>query len=151
MGKGRRRTALFAALTMLALSGCGPEVDHSVPPERPDCPERTTVDLGHPTVVGASVAEFATEGGEVHLEATGVDQGGWFDASVTTVYVGEATRPAEFDGRGHLAGPFAAEVRVVDREFATVTLPAGRYWVTSSDGGDLKVTSCQPGGVTPAS
>ena len=47
--------------------------------------------------------------------------------------------------------PVVAEVDVVDRDCATVTLPAGRYWMTAANAGYLKVSSCRSHGVSPVS
>jgi hypothetical protein len=40
---------------------------------------------------------------------------------------------------------------VVDRSYGTVTLPAGIYWVTTSNGGYVTVSSCRSGGVAAVS
>jgi hypothetical protein len=48
-------------------------------------------------------------------------------------------------------GSVWTRVRVNDRSYGSVLLPAGSYWVGSSAGGHVQVTSCLPGGVTPAS
>ena len=147
-----RSAARAAAVVALAgaAAGCGPEVDYSAPPERPDCRGSdgpTTVDIGYVSVVGARIGYFRTRGGEVHLGATGVHQGGIFDSTVTRVLVGTPARPPYPDSVGVLQTDPVARARVVDRSYGTVTLPAGVYWVTASRGGYVTVSSCRPGGV----
>ena len=115
------KSAVLTLLIAVATAGCGEPADYSVPPERPSCPAApTTVDLGVP--FGESrISLFATKGGVVHFEVSGINQGGIFDMNRTVLSVGP------------------------------VVLPAGSYWVGSSSGGHVLVTSCRPGGVTPAS
>lgn len=155
-GRRGRIEAVVRAATVtglaVAVTACGPEVDYSAPPERPVCPDgagASSVDIGHVSVVGARIGYFRTTGGEVHLEATNVHQGGFLDSTVTQVLVGTPARPPLRDAGGALETDPVARARVVDRSYGTVTLPAGIYWVTASNGGYITVSSCRPGGVAP--
>lgn len=146
-----RAWALVVPVLLAAAStGCGEPADYSVPPERPSCPGApTSVDLGVP--FGESrISPFATKGGVVHFEVSGINQGGIFDMNRTILSVGPASDRPTYPDQG-LDGTVWTRVRVNDRSFGSVVLPAGSYWVGSSSGGQVLVTSCLPGGVTPTS
>ncbi len=147
---GIRRAAVAGLLLLALTTGCGEPADYSVPPERPTCPgPRTTVDLGVP--IGLSrISLFTTKGGVVHFEVSGINQGGIFDMNRTVLTVGPAWDRPTYPDQG-LDGTVWTRVRVNDRSYGSVLLPAGTYWVGSGSGGHVQVTSCLPGGVTPAS
>jgi hypothetical protein len=137
-------------LLAVAVAGCGEPADYSVPPERPTCAGApTTVDLGG--LYGHSnIALFTTKGGVVHFEVSGINQGGIFAMNRTFVILGPAWARPTYPDQG-LDGTVWTRVRVNDRSYGSVILPAGSYWVGSSSGGHVLATSCLPGGVTPAS
>ncbi|HWJ09595.1 MAG TPA: hypothetical protein VNS46_09490, partial [Nocardioides sp.] len=136
-------------LVAAAVSACAGETDYSVPPERPSCAHGTTVDLGYLSFVGRRSSSFTTRGGEVHFLVSGVDQGGMFDASVTRVYVGRPGTVPVYDEQHGTVGNALTTLQVHDRSYASVGLRPGTYWVTSSNGGHLLVTSCREHGVGP--
>jgi hypothetical protein len=144
------RGAVVGLLLLAFPAGCGEPADYSVPPERPSCPGApTTVDLGVP--FGESrISLFGTKGGVVHFEVSGINQGGIFDMNRTVLSVGPASDRPTYPDQG-LDGTVWTRVRVNDRSYGSVVLPAGSYWVGSSSGGHVLATSCLPGGVTPAS
>lgn len=87
----------------------------------------------------STISLFNTWGGVVHFEVSGINQGGIFAMNRTILSVGPASTRTVW-----------TRVRVNDRSYGSVILPAGSYWVGSSSGGHVLVTSCLPGGVTPA-
>jgi hypothetical protein len=144
------KSAVLTLLIAVATAGCGEPADYSVPPERPSCPAApTTVDLGVP-FGDSTIALFATKGGVLHFEVSGINQGGIFDMNRTILSVGPASDRPTYPDQG-LDGTVWTRVRVNDRSYGSVVLPAGSYWVGSSSGGHVLVTSCLPGGVTPTS
>jgi hypothetical protein len=149
MRLGTKSASLTLLLAVVA-AGCGEPADYSVPPERPSCPGApTTVDLGVP--FGESrISLFATEGGVVHFEVSGINQGGIFDMNRTILSLGPASDRPTYPDQG-LDGTVWTRVQVNDRSYGSVLLPAGAYWVGSSSGGHVLATSCLPGGVTPTS
>ena len=144
----RARHCVIPVLVAVVTAGCGEPADYSVPPERPSCPgSATTVDLGVP--FGTSrIALFATKGGVVHFEVSGINQGGIFDMNRTILSLGPASARPTYPKQG-LGGTVWTRVRVNDRSYGSVLLPAGSYWVGSSSGGHVLAPSCLPGGVTP--
>lgn len=145
-----RAWALVVPVLLAAASaGCGEPADYSVPPERPSCTATpTSVDLGVP--FGESrISLFATKGGVVHFQVSGINQGGMFDMNRIILNVGPASDRPTYPDQG-LDGTVWTRVRVNDRSYGSVVLPAGSYWVGSRSGGHVLVTSCLPGGVTPA-
>jgi hypothetical protein len=147
---GIRRGAVLGVLLLALTTGCGEPADYSVPPERPTCPgPRSTVDLGVPFGT-STIALFTTKGGVVHFEVSGINQGGIFDMNWTVLSVGPASDRQTYPDQG-LDGTVWTRVRVNDRSYGSVLLPAGTYWVGSGSGGHVQVTSCLPGGVAPAS
>lgn len=119
-----------------------------MPPERPSCPGApTTVDLGVPSGL-SRISLFTTKGGVVHFEVSGINQGGIFEMNRTFLSVGPAWDRPTYPDQG-LDGTVWTRVRVNDRSYGSVVLPAGSYWVGSSGGGHVWVASCLPDGVTP--
>ena len=144
------KSAVLALLLAVAAAGCGEPADYSVPPERPSCPGApTTVDLGGP-YGDSNISLFATKGGVVHFEVSGINQGGIFAMNRTILSVGPASDRPTYPDQG-LDGTVWTRVRVNDRSYGSVVLPAGSHWVGSSSGGHVLVTSCLPDGVTPTS
>jgi hypothetical protein len=143
-----RHGAVVGLLLLALTAGCGEPADYSVPPERPSCAEGpTSVDLGVP-VGDSRIALFSTLGGVVHFEVSGINQGGIFEMNRTILSVGPAWDRPTYPDQG-LDGTVWTRVRVNDRSYGSVVLPAGSYWVGSSSGGHVKATSCLAGGVTP--
>jgi hypothetical protein len=143
------RLGVVTLLLAAACAGCGEPADYSVPAERPTCPAGpTTVDLGVP--VGQSrISLFSAKGGIVHFEVSGINQGGIFETNQTTLLVGPASARPTYPDQG-LTGTVWTRVRLNDRSYGSVLLPTGSYWVGSTAGGHVQVTSCEPGGVAPA-
>ena len=150
MAGHRMRAPAAASVVLLLAAGCGEPADYSVPPERPSCPGApTSVDLGVP-YGRSSISLFATLGGVVHFEVSGINQGGIFATNRTILMIGPASERPTYPDQG-LDGTVWTRVRVNDRSYGSVILPAGSYWVGSSSGGHVLATSCLPGGVTPPS
>jgi hypothetical protein len=161
--------AVRLLLGAVLLSGCaapggaGPSAAPTAPPDDPTdgvlvevgepCPDGdgTALDLGDP-YRGQEAAEFDTDGGRVWVTARAFPSGGMFDPDVgrTRISVGPAsTAPVYDEQAGRVLGP-EAEVDVVEATWSALDLPAGRWWLWSSTGGDVRVRSCTDGGVADA-
>jgi hypothetical protein len=79
---------------------------------------------------------------------SGINQGGIFDMNRTILSLGPSSARPTYPDQG-LGGTVWTRVRVNDRSYGSVLLPAGSYWVGSSSGGHVLATSCLPDGVTP--
>jgi hypothetical protein len=111
----------------------------------------TRVELGSP-YLGGPTAEFSAKGGVLFLTARRFQHGGPFDAAngSTAIYMGPADHPPEWDQQRNLVSNTTLQVHVEEREFTHFELPAGRYWLWSSNGGDVVVVSCTEGGLSSA-
>jgi hypothetical protein len=63
-------------------------------------------------------------------------------------YVGVSTELPVWDKQRSTISNVYQEVTALEKGYAALTLPAGRYWLWSSAGGDIVVYSCDPNGVS---
>ena len=68
----------------------------------------------------------------------------------TAIYLGPADRPPTWDQQRNVVSNTTVQFRVDEKEFSRAELSAGRYWLWSSDGGDVVVVSCSDSGVGDA-
>jgi hypothetical protein len=137
----------------LALPGCGlgarPSPDD--PPSKssqPPCTPGFIAELGRPVSSRApAAARFTTAGGTIYVMARDFDHGGVLDISPgsTAVYVGEADTPPTYDDRRDTVSPILVQTSVAENGYAALDLPAGRYWLLTSNTADIVAVSCAAG------
>jgi hypothetical protein len=146
---------LISVSLLLALSGCYSNIfeppktkakDVSVQP--PCGPDRLAkAELGRPWT---EYAEFATQGGQIYATASGFSHGGVFDSAVgdSRLYVGSGT-PENYSFQGG-EGPSNAilSIGVKEDTYAELELPAGTYWLISSNRAEIALVSCIESGVS---
>jgi hypothetical protein len=103
------------------------------------------VELGSPHR-GGPTAVFTTRGGTLYVTARRFESGGAFDPGpgrgVTLVFLGPADRPPTLDEQRGVVTNTLVELTVRQDQFMSFDLPAGRYWLWTSTGGDVVVASC---------
>ena len=95
-------------------------------------------------------ALFTSDGSELVFTADGFAHGGVLDPKVgkTAVYVGRPPRMPVFNEATSELTNVTHEFRITEGQETSQTLPAGRYWLATSNFVHIKVWSCPPGGVT---
>lgn len=151
------RTAAWtlALILALVLSGCSPTAGGSGQPTSTSgatvpCGDGVSrVELGSP-YLGGPTAEFSAKAGTLYITARRFEHGGPFDPAKgsSAIYVGPADRQPTWDQQRNIVSNFTAQVHVEENDFSPVELAAGRYWLWSSNGGDVVVVSCAEGGVS---
>ncbi|MEX2553651.1 MAG: hypothetical protein WD627_11705 [Actinomycetota bacterium] len=94
-------------------------------------------------------AEFTTKGGLLYATATGFLHGGFAqpDVGVTRIHVGADGSPKDFQA-GTRPSNTLVTVRVVEDDFNKFELPAGTYWLISSNYAEISIVSCEEMGVS---
>lgn len=106
------------------------------------------VELGSPYLTNAT-AEFTTAGGEIYVIARRYEHGILLpDRRATAIYVGHYDNPPVWDSPRNKVSNTYEKISVWESDYGSLTLPAGRYWLWSSSGGDVVVYSCEAGGVS---
>ncbi|HOI97924.1 MAG TPA: hypothetical protein PLA19_05500 [Candidatus Pacearchaeota archaeon] len=106
-------------------------------------------ELGYPYIVNDKTAEFTTSGGEIYVVARSYEHGILLPSrGGTGIYVGISTELPVWDKQRSTISNVYQGVTALEKDYGTLTLPAGRYWLWSSAGGDIVVYSCQPDGVS---
>lgn len=103
------------------------------------------MDLGVPLVDGRPAA-FRTTGGTLVFQATRFQHGGPFDPKVgqTLISVGPASDPPAYDAARQDVTNATLRLPVKEDTDATAELPAGNYWVVSSNSAWMTVEACAP-------
>ena len=149
------RSGVVSVLVLTAVIvgiGCG----MGTPPRPAGAPlhpcvgsETTVVELGSPyprrEESPARPATFTTDGSPIYLLLHDQLHGGVFDPDRWTTSVTIGPLGTEPVGRGVSMPPSVTELRVLEDEYHKVRLPAGSYWLLSSNGGPLQILSCTPG------
>jgi hypothetical protein len=147
-------TAAIVLAVMVAACGYTPKPD-SVDAARSQsvasrCPSLgPPISLGRPSG-GDELALFTVDGSELVFAADEFAHGGLFDPEVgsTAVYVGNPDRmPVYVQGSGSYTN-VTHEFSITEGQVTSQTLPAGRYWLVTSNFVGVTVRSCLPGGVT---
>jgi hypothetical protein len=68
----------------------------------------------------------------------------------STIYVGAMARPPTYDPHSDRVRGTTATTSVVENTWSAIDLAEGRYWLTASNGWDVAIRSCEPGGVAAA-
>jgi hypothetical protein len=106
------------------------------------------VELGYPHI-GNLTAEFTTSGGEIYVVARRYEHGILLPSRrATGIYFGYASNPPSWNSPRNIVSNVYKKITVWEKDYGTLTLPAGRYWLWSSAGGDIVVYSCEVNGVS---
>lgn len=110
----------------------------------------SAVNLGSPYRLSSLPAEFTTTGGEIFITARRFEHGGIFDPEqgITAIYIGHAETPPSWDRQRNIVSNTLEELTINEGEYGKVTLPAGRYWLWTTTGGDIQLISCRPKAIT---
>lgn len=136
---------LMSALVLVA--GCSPIKEVPKGEDAPPCGKEgaSRVELGP---LFANMAQFETTGGKLYATAYDLSHGGAFDPKVgqTRLYIGEEAT----DG-GTLPDPPPGTMftkDVVEDKFVEFELPAGSYWLATTNAARIAVVSCSENGVS---
>ena len=106
------------------------------------------VELGSPYLTNP-VAEFTTSGGDIYVIARRYEHGILLpNRRATAIYVGHYSNPPIWDSPKNIVSNAYEKITVWEKDYGALTLPAGRYWLWSSSGGDIVIYSCEEGGVS---
>jgi len=106
------------------------------------------VELGSPYLT-KSTAEFTTAGGEIYVIARRYEHGILLpERGGSGIYVGVLNQLPVWDKQTSKIINAYKETIIKEKDYGALTLPAGRYWLWSSSGGDIVVYSCEEGGVS---
>lgn len=155
-GPVRVRVATVAVLLTVVTAACG----HSPTPGNVGASPSKSTGTGCASTEpislpyarrGLEPALFTSDGSELVFTADGFAHGGVLDPKVgkTAVYVGHPDRMPAFNERTSVLTNVTHEFRITEGQETSQTLPAGQYWLATSNFVDVKVRSCPPGGVTP--
>jgi len=106
------------------------------------------VELGSPYLT-KSTAEFTTVGGEIYVIARRYEHGILLpERGGSGIYVGHLNQLPVWDKQTSEIANVYKEITIKEKDYGALTLPAGRYWLWSSSGGDVVIYSCEEGGVS---
>ena len=105
-----------------------------------------TIELGSPYLTNPT-AEFTTTGGFIYVVARRFEHAGIFGSlrGSTAIYTGLANNPPSWDSQKNIVSNIYQQISVLEKDYGRLDLPAGRYWLWSSSGGDIVLYSCQEG------
>jgi hypothetical protein len=152
--RGRSRRA-WLLLVVLGAGGCGSApVGPGPSPTSEDepCPrDGIDVELGIPSR-GEEPALFTTAGGTVHVMVGGFPHGGVLDPEVwrSGIYVGDAAVPPTYDEQSSEVTGVVAQTSVLEGSWSSLELGPGRHWLWATNGAEVVLRSCEPGGLTDA-
>lgn len=123
-----------------------PGVPSPVSPPCADSPPSSAT-LGSPS--GNQPARFHTDGSVLYVTARRFEHGGIFDPDVgqTAIYFGPAEVTPKLESNGYVRGA-THSLSARERTYSMIRLPAGSYWLVSSQGGDILVIACSPEAIT---
>lgn len=114
--------------------------------ERPACGTNVTqIALGSPYDGQTNrTAYFATDGSDLYVSARHFEHGGYLDPKigVTRISIGDAAATPIFNEQTGQVENTKLELTVHEGKHKKAQLPAGRYWLWSSTGGDIVMESC---------
>lgn len=103
-------------------------------------------DLGRPGE-GGPPAEFTSSGADIYVTAEFQDSGFFNYAGSTRISVGPADRPPMVDRQRGIVTNVVEEITVEEGKEGLLRLPAGRYWVLSSNTVPVTIQSCEAGAI----
>ena len=147
------RLAALAALAGMAIA-CGQRDPPATrPTPAPPCTGSPTgrVTLGHPGESGApAAAHFTTTGGVLYVTAYNFDHSEILDFGYpgwTANSIGPADTPPSYDPQRSIVTPTTKGFSVEEDSWVEFEIPAGRYWLLTSNYVDIDIASCSPGSV----
>ena len=99
---------------------------------------------------GGRWSEFTTDGSDLYVTARHFEHGGMFDPPTGTTFMwfGPADQPPRANEQTGQVDGATRSISVREGTYGELRLPAGRYWVQASTGGDLLMIACTPGALT---
>ena len=139
------RLVLGACLALLpALGGCSDPRDpggQTGDRQGASCPAPVVTDLGIP-FRGARTAFFRTSGGELRIGVSGLGDSLFGAVTQTGVDIGPGRHAPEVDRASNRVRGAIRSVTVHEDRPTSVDLPAGSYWLVSSNGGRIELRTC---------
>ena len=149
----RRTLRILLAVAVAApAAGCGQGRSPKTPPSPPPCATNpaSSVELGIPPFSSAPLAPtIETTGATLYLVIRDLAHEGVFDPAYPAqsyLDIGPAATPPHYE-RSDLT-PLTTQVVLTEDRYRQLDLPAGRYWLLTSDPGPVTFISCSPGAVT---
>lgn len=106
------------------------------------------VELGSPYLT-KPVAEFTTAGGEIYVIARRFEHGILLpEKGGSGIYIGHLNQFPVWNKQTSEITNVYKKIIIKEKDYGALNLPAGRYWLWSSSGGDIVVYSCEEGGVS---
>jgi hypothetical protein len=114
------------------------------------CEPKSQVELGSPYQMNGQVAEFTTSGDKLYITARRFPHSGFSGSSPgsTAIFMGDSSALPEYDSQRDTTTNTVKTISLSETKYAEFELPAGRYWLWSSSGGDVVIYSCEEGGVS---
>ena len=114
------------------------------------CEPKSQVELGSPYQINGQVAEFTTSGEKLYITARRFPHSGFSGSSPgsTAIFMGDSSALPEYDSQRDITTNTIKTISLSETKYAEFELPAGRYWLWSSSGGDIVIYSCEEGGVS---
>ncbi len=138
------RLVLGASLVLLPLlaacatdPGAGPR--SSSPADEPGCTGETVTELSVP--FGTRAAYFRTSGGQVRIGVSALGENLFGTVTQTRVDLGSARWPRVDPASNRVLNATTTVTVHLDRT-PEVSLPAGDYWLLSSNGGQIVLHTC---------
>lgn len=103
------------------------------------CADATVTELGVP--FGTRVAYFRTSGGQLRIGVSELGEDLFGVVTQTGVDLGSSPRPRVDPASNRVLNATTSVTVHVDRT-TEVSLPAGEYWLTSSNGGRIELRTC---------
>ena len=136
------RLTLVACVLLLPLVGGGCAQSGAVDGgERPACDEPSVTPLGVP-FRGVRAAFFHTSGGEIRIGVSELADSVLGDVTLTGVDIGPGESAPEVDRDSNRVRGARESVTVHLDRLTAVSLPAGSYWLVSSNGGRIELQAC---------
>jgi hypothetical protein len=131
-----------------ALAGCGPGQASDVDAADQACDHSTATELGIP--YSGRVAWFTTSGGPLWVDVSDLPQDTALgDITRTRADIGPAQTPPTFDPAGSSqVGGTTHQASVKQGTPEPLDLPAGSWWLVSSNGGRVRLLACPDTSVT---
>ena len=106
------------------------------------------VELGSPYLTNP-VAEFTTSGGDIYVIARRYEHGILLpEKGGSGIYIGHLNQFPVWNKQTSEITNVYKKIIIKEKDYGALTLPAGRYWLWSSSGGDIVIYSCEEGGVS---
>lgn len=136
------RLILAAALLLTPVAGgCSDSEKEAKDVDSSACPDPTVTPLGVP-FRGVRAAFFHTSGGEIRIGVSELADTVLGDVTQTGVDIGPGESAPEVDRDSNRVRGARESVTVHLDRLTAVSLPAGSYWLVSSNGGRIELHAC---------